>query len=124
MSGEIEDGARYRRAIGRTIAMLRSERGTSLRAMSESSGISLAYLSEIEHGLKEPSGAMLSQLASAFDLSLPELLRIVAEHLDSESTGPEISLEDLDSCEIEELASFADWLRWRKAQHGSRSIPK
>ena len=120
MTEENEAGARYRRAIGRTIAALRAERGASLRGMAESAGISLAYLSEMEHGLKEPSGAMLSQLASAFGLSLPELLRTVAENIDSDTAGLDISLEGLDSCEVEELASFADWLRWRKARNDSR----
>ncbi len=120
MTEESDAGSRYRRAIGRTIAALRTERELSLRGMAESSGISLAYLSEMEHGLKEPSGAMLNQLASAFGVSLPDLLRTVAEYLDSEEAGPDISLEDLDSDEVGEVAEYADWLRWRKTRNESR----
>ena len=117
MTGEPEAGERYRRAIGRVIAAMRTDQGLSLRGMAESSGVSLAYLSELENGLKEPSGAILSQLAAAFDLSLPELLRLVAEGLDREVEKPEVSLDGLDRDEIEEMARFADWLRWRKSRN-------
>ncbi len=114
MSGEPDAGERYRRAIGRTLADLRAEHEFSLRAMAEASGISLAFLSEIEHGQKEASGATLTQAAHAFRLTLPELLRAVAERLESEQTPPEVSLEELDRDEVDEVARFADWLRWRK----------
>jgi transcriptional regulator with XRE-family HTH domain len=114
VSGPPDAGERYRRAIGLTLAALRARQGLSLRGMAEFSGVSLAYLSELEHGQKEPSGSMLSQLAAAFNMTLPELMRIIAERVDQEAGAPEISLEDLDHDDIDELARYADWLRWRK----------
>lgn len=116
MTSDQSAGTRYRQAIGRTIATYRSQQGLSLRALSESSGISLAYLSELEHGQKEPSGTILHQLAGSFGISLPELVHTIADQLEAEDTLPDLSLEDLESEEIGELSRFADWLRWRKTR--------
>ncbi len=114
MTNERDASERYRKAIGKTIALLRTQRGLSLRALSDSSGISLAYLSEIEHGRKEASGTVLSQLAGAFDMSLPELVHAVADRLDADEPVPELSLDGLAPEEIDEVSRFTDWLRWRK----------
>lgn len=117
MTSEPEAGARYRQAIGRTIAALRARQGVSLRAMSESAGVSVAYLSEIENGRNEPSAAMLGQLATAFHLTLPELLRAIAERFETDDDAPAVSLEGLDRDEVDDVARYADWLRWRKDHH-------
>jgi transcriptional regulator with XRE-family HTH domain len=116
VNGEPDAGSRYRQAIGRTIAAYRTQQGHSLRAFAESSGISLAYLSELEHGQKEPSGAMLHQLANAFGITVPQMLRDIAEHLEADEINSEISLEGLERDEIAEVARFTEWLRWRKEQ--------
>jgi transcriptional regulator with XRE-family HTH domain len=111
-----DPGSRYRTAIGRTIAACRAERGWSLRAFAETSGISLAYLSELEHGQKEPSGATLEQLARAFELPLADLLHIIASRLEEPQPPPDIPIEGLDHAEIEQIAEFASWLRWKKGR--------
>ncbi len=114
MTDERGASERYRKAIGNTIALLRTQRGLSLRALSESSGISLAYLSEIEHGRKEASGTVLNQLADAFEVPLPELVHAIADRLDADEPVPELSLDGLAPDEIDEVSRFTDWLRWRK----------
>jgi transcriptional regulator with XRE-family HTH domain len=111
-----DPGSRYRIAIGQTIAACRSERGWSLRGLAETSSISLAYLSELEHGQKEPSGATLEQLARAFDLPLADLLRLIADRLEEPQPPPNIPTEGLDRTEIEQIAEFASWLRWKKGK--------
>lgn len=111
-----DSGSRYRQAIGQTIAAYRTQHGFSLRALADLSGISLAYLSELEHGRKEPSGAMLDQLARAYRVALPELLRAIAERLETDDAAPGVALDGLDPDDIRELGHFADWLRWRKTQ--------
>lgn len=116
MSDNSDPGSRYRTAIGQTIAACRAERGWSLRSLAEMSGVSLAYLSELEHGQKEPSGATLEQLARAFQLPLADLLHLVADRLDEPQPPPNIPTEGLDRTEIEQIAEFAEWLRWKKGR--------
>lgn len=116
MTSESNAGSRYRLAIGRAIAGYRSRRGLSLRALAETSGVSVAYLSEIEHGQKEPSSGTLSQLAGALDVTLPDLLREIVDQLETDAAPLEISVDDLPPEEIEELARYADWLRWRRSR--------
>ncbi|HVB63328.1 MAG TPA: helix-turn-helix transcriptional regulator [Nitrolancea sp.] len=118
MANNVDLGSHYRQAIGQTIAACRAERGLSLRALADSSNLSLAYLSELERGQKEPSGSTLEQLTRAFDLPLADLLRLVADRIEEQSAAPEVSVEGLGREEIGELSRFAQWLRWKKEQPG------
>lgn len=125
----------YRRALGATIHELRTARRWSLRMLSQASDISVPYLSEIERGRKDPSGAMLAQLADAFDMSLGALLSAVAVALDGreapESAGARRALWDAvrhcDDDEIAELSRYARYLLWRRtadADEGPVTGPK
>jgi transcriptional regulator with XRE-family HTH domain len=114
LTNNTDPGSRYRLATGRTIAACRAERNLSLRALAESSGISLAYLSELEHALKEPSGATLEQLARAFNLTFAELLRLVANRIEEQASAPAIPVDGLGREELAELSQFAEWLRWKR----------
>lgn len=67
-----------RHAIGSVLRRIRTERGTTLRQLSESSRVSVPYLSEIERGRKEASSEILAALCRVFDLSEGELLTQVA----------------------------------------------
>lgn len=58
-------------------ALLRAERltnGLSLRQLSTRTGVSNAYLSELERGRHEPSLSVLLSIASALDTPLAEIL--------------------------------------------------
>ncbi len=116
MADNSDPGSRYRIAIGQTIAACRAERGSGLRAFADRAGISPAYLSEMENGRKEPSGAMFEQLARAFDLPLADFLRLVAERLEEPEPPPSIPTDGLDRAEVEQIAEFAEWLRWKKGR--------
>lgn len=116
MTNGLNAGSRYRLAIGRAIAGYRSDRHLSLRALAESSGLSLAYLSEIEHGRKDPSSGTLDQLADALGITLSDLLREIVDQLEADTATAEISLADLSPEELEEVARFADWIRWRRSR--------
>ncbi len=59
--------------LGRFVREQRSAAHLSLRRLSELSGISNPYLSQIERGLRRPSAEILQQLASALDLSAEAL---------------------------------------------------
>ena len=69
-----------RHAIGSVLRRLRTERGATLRELSESSRISVPYLSEIERGRKEGSSEILAALCRVLDVTERELLsQVVAE---------------------------------------------
>lgn len=69
-----------RHAIGSVLRRLRTERGATLRELSESSRISVPYLSEIERGRKEASSEILAALCRVLDVTERELLsQVVVE---------------------------------------------
>jgi transcriptional regulator with XRE-family HTH domain len=69
-----------RHAIGSVLRRLRTERGATLRQLSEGSRISVPYLSEIERGRKEASSEILAALCRVLEVTERELLsQVVAE---------------------------------------------
>jgi transcriptional regulator with XRE-family HTH domain len=54
---------------GKTIRSFRQKRGLSLADLSERSGLSVSYLSEIERGKKQPSLDTLEKLSTALNIS-------------------------------------------------------
>lgn len=120
-----ERGESYREAVGATIRGLRLARGWSLRDLSQASGISVPYLSEIERGRKDPSGAVLAQLAEALDLPLGALLCEIGRAIDASYTPDgamsarqelRAALEGLPEEDVAEVARFARYLRWCREQ--------
>ena len=67
-----------RHAIGSVLRRIRTERGTTLRQLSEESRVSVPYLSEIERGRKEASSEILAALCRVLDVTEGELLTSVA----------------------------------------------
>jgi transcriptional regulator with XRE-family HTH domain len=66
--------------FGQRLRGWRTERGVTLRDVSEASGISIAYLSDLERGkLVNPTLDTLTSLASALNVSLNELLGLEEE---------------------------------------------
>ena len=69
-----------RHAIGSVLRRIRTERGTTLRELSEHSQVSVPYLSEVERGRKEASSEILAALCRVLDVSEGDLLtRAAAE---------------------------------------------
>ncbi|MGH1549713.1 helix-turn-helix domain-containing protein [Leifsonia poae] len=69
-----------RHAIGSVLRRIRTERGTTLRELSEHSRVSVPYLSEIERGRKEASSEILAALCRVLGVTEGELLtRVAAE---------------------------------------------
>jgi XRE family transcriptional regulator, stress-response regulator len=64
-----------RHAIGSALRRLRLQRGMTLRELSESSRVSLPYLSEVERGRKEVSSEILLTICIVLGLSISDLLR-------------------------------------------------
>lgn len=61
--------------IGNQLQYLRKHHNLSLRELSErSQGMSISYLSDIEHGRTIPTVYSLEKIANAFGMSLPVFL--------------------------------------------------
>lgn len=66
----------------------------SLRRLSELSGVSNPYLSQIERGLRRPSADVLAQLAKALELST-DVLYVRAGFLPPGTTSSETAVPDV-----------------------------
>lgn len=75
-----------REMLGETLRELRQASGLTLREVSADALVSLGYLSEIERGQKEASSELLNAICRALDVSLPELLVMVAQRADAAHT--------------------------------------
>ncbi|KAB5607730.1 XRE family transcriptional regulator [Bifidobacterium jacchi] len=86
VSGEDGQAVRQvslREAIGHVLRDLRTRDRKTLREISERAGVSLGYLSEVERGQKEASSELLGSIAQALGVSTAQMLRMVADYLDS-----------------------------------------
>ena len=82
-----EETERKEESIGQMLRRLRGE--MSLRGVQRLSGISNAYLSQIEKGLRHPGPKVLRRLAALYGVGVQELLR-KAGYLDGEGEEPEV----------------------------------
>lgn len=67
-------GEDWRTALGARAKAVRKDRGLTLKALSEASGLSVRFLSEVEAGRANPSVGSLFQLAKALGISARSLL--------------------------------------------------
>ena len=74
-------------SIGQMLKRLRGE--TSLRGVQRLSGVSNAYLSQIEKGIRQPGPKLLRRLAALYGVGVHELLR-KAGYLEREGEEPEV----------------------------------
>lgn len=75
MTDEVgEDLAAVLTAVGPRLRALRRERGTTLAALSETTGISVSTLSRLESGRRKPTLELLLPLAAAHGVALDELV--------------------------------------------------
>jgi len=86
-----DDAASRREELGSFIRTRRRDHRLSLRRLSQASGISNPYLSQIERGLRKPSAEVLQQIARALDLPVEELY-VRAGILESAGDGGLVSL--------------------------------
>ncbi len=80
--------ARLARALGRTIKVLRTDRGLDRKDLAKRAGISYSYLTEIENGTKPASNTILGPIAETLGLQLYELIAAAEDRLQAgESQG-------------------------------------
>ena len=82
-----EETDRGDESIGQMLKRLRGD--MSLRGVQRLSGISNAYLSQIEKGIRHPGPKLLRRLAALYGVGVQELLR-KAGYLGSDGEEPEV----------------------------------
>ncbi len=83
----MEEKERQEETIGELLKRLRGN--TSLRAIQRISGISNAYLSQVEKGLRRPGPRLLRKLASLYKVSVQQLFS-KAGYLDRLADEPQV----------------------------------
>lgn len=65
------------RELSETLSKLRSSKGLSLRQVEKKTGVSNAYLSQLENGkIGEPSPHILHKLAETYEMSYKDLMKL------------------------------------------------
>jgi len=62
--------------FGNVLRKLRAKRGLRQHALAERCGSNIAYISELERGLKAPTLTMILRLASALECKVRDLMRV------------------------------------------------
>ncbi len=72
-------------ALGASLRRRRDEQGLRIVDVAKRASLSVAYVSEVERGRKEPSSEVVSALCGALGTSLADVLREVVEKLEREA---------------------------------------
>ena len=99
-----------REVYGRLLRGLRTRQGRTLAQVSTAAGVSLAYLSEVERGLKEPSSEVLEAICVALGSSVT--LLVGAAHRELSGFSLERLDGSLDEPSVLELTSVRSADPW------------
>jgi transcriptional regulator with XRE-family HTH domain len=106
--------------LGTLLATSRRQKNLTLRAVEKITGISNAYLSQIENGdVQEPSPVMLAKLADLYDVPYPTMLEYagyrVPKSVDAGATSPLAArIGTVTEDEETALLEYLDFLRTRR----------
>lgn len=107
--------------LGDLLKRSRKEKNFTLRAVQERTGISNAYLSQIENAkIRSPSPNVLFKLAKLFGLSYERLLSL-ADHplpIKNESIGYSRLQESLENLSEEEKERVFEYIKFLKSRKG------
>ena len=92
-SDEFQSSPAFAEALGRTIKVVRTDRGIHRRDLAEAAGISYSYLTEIENGNKPPSSSVLEPIARALGLRMSELIQAAENRRDMTELAQDRSAE-------------------------------
>lgn len=70
--------------MGRVIRRERQDRRMTVKDLADKASLSVVYVGEVERGQKYPSANVLEKLAEALELSVADLLEMVAEEIRAE----------------------------------------
>ncbi len=121
--GGLADGG-----LGEVLRELRELKGYSLRQVEKRSGVSNAYLSQIESGkVSEPSPRFLHKLADVYEVPYTELMKLagyLTSSQDSKDTTNNLlgiamsTIDDLTADERAEVAKYIHFIRSKRRRSG------
>lgn len=77
----------FRQAVGRVLRVERRSQSRTLQDVAEAAQVSLAFLSEIERGRKQPSSEVLAALSRALHLEVADVVARSADELRAAAAG-------------------------------------
>lgn len=109
--------------LGQLLKKTREDRGYTLREVEDLSGISNAYLSQLEgNKIKQPSPVWLHKLADAYEISYSTLLGLAGYPVpgENQSSSAQSSLAarigEVTSSEEDALVEYLEFIRSRQIQ--------
>ncbi len=76
--------------LGQAIEQIRKDKNITQKDFADKCGISQTYLSQIEHGFKEPSFTFIESVRIGFGISLPVMLFLSIDESDVKQDKIEI----------------------------------
>jgi transcriptional regulator with XRE-family HTH domain len=113
--------------LGRFLRAARDQRGLSLRSVEEATGISNAYLSQLEHGrIRQPSPVVLYRLTEQYGVSYSEAMHhagypVPGSHGWETKESAERPLARFENVTREEEQALAEYLEFIRARRRRRS---
>ncbi|GAA2010259.1 helix-turn-helix transcriptional regulator [Nakamurella flavida] len=71
----------FRHALGSVLRVERTAQGRTLQQVARAARVSVAFVSEVERGMKQPSSEILAALTTALEVSLSEVVARSADLL-------------------------------------------
>lgn len=112
-------------ALAQFLRTARERGGFSLRSVEEATGVSNAYLSQLEHGrIRQPSPVVLHKLSELYGVSYTEAMRLVGYPVprstrmerEGQTTRPFARFGDMTVEEERALAEYLEFLRTRRVR--------
>ncbi|SRR5712692_6557943 len=110
------------RTLGETLKFGREGNNWTLRDVEDATGVSNAYLSQLENDkIKKPSANVLYKLAAIYGITLDSLLEAagIIENPLSKKPQSRIVLGGIviTELEVQELVEYLAWVRYKKRKH-------
>jgi transcriptional regulator with XRE-family HTH domain len=113
--------------IGSFIKDLRENAKISLRQLAEQAGVSNAYISQIERGLRKPSAEVLASIASALRVSTPAMYLRAGLLGDADTHGVIAAIaadSELTLAQKQSLTQIYETFRRENAREAPRLAPE
>jgi len=109
--------------LGEYLQSAREAKKLSLRAVEKATGVSNAYLSQLESGkIKQPSPTILHKLSELYEVAYNELLALAGHPVPDDDTGGSSTSRafdrfgDITKDEEQELADYLAFLRTKRGR--------
>ncbi len=117
------------KSLGQFLKAVREDKSMTLRAVENSTGISNAYLSQLESDkIKQPSPVMLHKLGDLYEVSYAALLSLAGYPVPgadtagaAEQTRLAARIGHVTSREEDALVEYLEFLRTRRRKGGMKS---